>query len=59
MQTLYTPKEVCQQLKISPSTFRRLKLRGAIETIKVGDQLRITASALESFLAKAQKEAQR
>lgn len=39
--TVYTPKETQQLLKVSPSTMTRLIKKGLIRTAKVGKQYRI------------------
>lgn len=42
--------EVCERLKISPSTLWRLVRKGEIKQIRVGGTKRIRASSLEKFL---------
>lgn len=48
--TFYTPKQVCDLLQISLSTFRRFVRNGDIEAIKIGHSVRVSEQALERFL---------
>jgi excisionase family DNA binding protein len=48
--TVYTPKETQQLLKISESTFKRLIKKGIIKATKIGNQHRIMGKHLLHLL---------
>lgn len=49
--TVYTPKESQELLKISPSTMTRMIKKGLIRTAKVGKQYRILGKELLRILS--------
>jgi len=50
METLYTPAEVAEQLKLKKTTVYDLIKRGELPSSKVGKQFRISSSDLERYL---------
>lgn len=48
-QTVYTPKEVAEMLKVNERTVRRWVRTGQLRAYRFGRQLRIPAEALEEF----------
>lgn len=50
MEELMTPKEVCEYLKVSYATFRRMCRDGKIDYGKVGVQIRVKRKDLEKVL---------
>jgi len=48
-QTVYTPKEVAEMLKVNERTVRRWVRTGQLLAYRFGRQLRIPAEALEKF----------
>lgn len=49
---LLTPNQVCELLKVSPSTFFRLIRRNAFPVVRIGKSLRVKATALAAYLEK-------
>lgn len=50
MEKLYTPQEIADQLKIKKHTVYDLIKRGELQSSKIGKQLRITTSQLNTYL---------
>jgi excisionase family DNA binding protein len=50
--SLYTVREVAQQLGVHPETIRRLIHDGRLEAVRVGRVLRVGGSSLDGFLAR-------
>lgn len=50
MIEVYTPAETAEMLKISLSTVRRMIAEGRLQACKVGNQYRISESAIEVLL---------
>lgn len=48
--TLYTKREVCEQLKISERTLERMLAAGEIDAYRVGGQVRISDEHIEYYL---------
>ena len=48
--TLYTPEEVAEKLKITPKTVREYIQRGELEAIDMGQGYRIYKRDLDAFL---------
>ncbi len=51
VETLYTIEEVAAILRVKPVTVRRLIAAGKIRHVRVGRQIRISESALNTYLA--------
>lgn len=54
METLYTPAEVADKLKLKKTTIYDLIKRGELPSSKVGKQLRISSTDLERYLRQSQ-----
>ena len=50
-ETLYSVREVADQLGVHPETIRRLIHDGRMDAVRIGRVLRVHATALEKFLA--------
>jgi excisionase family DNA binding protein len=50
METVYTPEEIADKLKVSAYTVRRWLKNGEIRSIKLRNFWRVPESALEEFL---------
>lgn len=53
METLYTPAEVADKLKLKKNTIYDLIKRGELPSAKVGKQLRISSADLERYLSRS------
>jgi excisionase family DNA binding protein len=53
-QQMYTLKEVAKILRVSEQTVRRLINEGKLSSIRVGIQIRITQSSLDTYLSQAE-----
>ena len=49
-EQIYTVKETAEILRVEPITIRRMIARGEIEAFPVGDEYRITQSALDEVI---------
>jgi excisionase family DNA binding protein len=52
---LYTHKETCEKLAISPATLNRLMRDGQIEYAKIKNAVRFSESAIREFIARSTK----
>lgn len=50
MQTLYTPKEVSEILKINKDTLLRFLREKRLKSVKIGREYRIREQDLQSFI---------
>ena len=50
-ETLYSVREVADQLGVHPETIRRLIHDGRMDAVRIGRVLRVHGAALEKFLA--------
>lgn len=50
--TLYSVRQVADQLGVHPETVRRLIHDGRLDAVRVGRVLRVHSSALDGFLAR-------
>ena len=57
--TLYSVRQVADQLGVHPETVRRLIHDGRLEAVRIGRVLRIDGTALEGFLARQRVKPQR
>ncbi len=57
--SLYSVREVADQLGVHPETVRRLIHDGRLDAVRIGRVLRIHASELERFLARQRVKPQR
>lgn len=57
METVYTPQEVADLLKIKKNTVYELIKRGELPSSKVGKQLRVPKEGLESYINRSAPEA--
>ncbi|MGP1441840.1 MAG: helix-turn-helix domain-containing protein [Anaerovoracaceae bacterium] len=53
--TLYTPEEIAQRLKLSKYTIYEMIKRGEIPAHRIGRSLRITESQLETYLQQSKR----
>ena len=51
-ETLYTVRQVADQLGVHPETIRRLIHDGRLDAVRVGRVLRVGGSSLDGFLAR-------
>lgn len=47
---LYTAAQVAQRLSLSTETIRRYVRQGKLQSLKVGQQLRITEAQIQEFI---------
>ncbi len=47
---LYTAAQVAQRLSLSTETIRRCVKQGKLQSLKVGQQLRITEAQIQEFI---------
>lgn len=57
--SLYSVRQVADQLGVHPETVRRLIHDGRLEAVRIGRVLRIDASELDGFLARQRVKPQR
>jgi excisionase family DNA binding protein len=50
--SLYSVRQVADQLGVHPETIRRLIHDGRLEAVRIGRVLRVDASSLDGFLAR-------
>lgn len=56
-EEFFTPEEVADRFKVTRRTIYRWIKEGRLQSVKVGDLVRITKSALEEFLKAGQEGA--
>lgn len=47
---LLSPEKAAKHLDIHPRTLRRIRMRGDIEFVRVGGQIRYSRSAIEAYI---------